>query len=329
MQLFITGSTGYIGGEILYQFLEKFPQIVIHALYREIGEDLIIKKQIRGENIKCIFGSLDDIKIIKKECEDADIIINAANFNHLKSIQIIKDVLINKRRKTLFLQISGTGKLVNNKLNNNKIFNDVKDIEEINLILNNNEYCETDKIVLSIQKMNLKFIKTAIICPPLIFGIGNGCKNKLSIQIPMMIKWFIELGNGFIINDGNYEWDHSHIFDVGSLFIKIIEKYLKNENFFNGFKGYYFVQDGNYFNWFELSNYITNLLYSKKLIKNLKIDKLNPTEFKNKYGVSSIYWGSNCRTKGEAGRLIGWVPVKSGDAQFWSDIEDCLTYMQL
>lgn len=327
MKVFITGGTGYIGGEVLYQLLNKFPKFKIKALYRKEGEDLILKNQINNKfnNITPIFGTLNDFKLIERECNEADIIINAANYNHLPSIKIIKQVLIKKRSKTLFLHIGGTGILVNSDIN--KVYDDIKDIEEINNLPESQPHRPVDKLILSIEEENAKFIKTSIICPPLIFGIGNGCDNKLSVQIPFLIENFINLGFNFMVNNGQYKWDHAHIFDVGSLFIKIIDNFYNNKEFLSGRRGYYFVEDGNDFTWKDLTINIVKSLKKFNLIKTEEIRELNSSQFKELFGISSIYWGSNCRSKSSAGRSIGWEPIKSNDEYFWNDIDVTIKYM--
>lgn len=335
MKLFITGGTGYIGGEILYQFLHKFPGFKISALYAFEGEDEILRNQPNGDRIKPVNGTLDSSEILKRESLDADIIINAACYNHPRSVEIFKEVLSVKRSNTLFLQIGGTGILADSKhcnnlkeYNPNKIYHDMKDIDEINSLPISQPHRLADKLALSMEEGNdtCDYVKSALICPPLIFGIGQGCGNKLSVQIPFLIRSFMELGYGFTINDGMQLWDKVHVFDVGTLFIKIIEKYLAKEEFPHGNKGYYFVEDGDFY-WKDLCMKITEVLYERKLIKDNELRHLTGDQFSELLEMPPLYWGSNCRSKSENGRFIGWEPIKSNDEEFMKDVETNLQWM--
>lgn len=330
MKLFITGVTGYIGGEILYQFLQSFPNFEIVALVRTPEKVKLIEDGSKGK-VKTVLGSLDSLDIIREETESSDIIINAASNNHIPSLNVIKSVLSKKKSKTLFMQISGAGVITDSvdpsKYKPNKIYNDVKDIEEINSLPDSQPHRPADKIVLSIEETNSEFIKTVIISPPIIFGLGNGYDNKLSVQIPILIKSFFKLGKGFTIYKGDTSWSHVNIFDVGTLFINLISKFINNETFRSGHLGYYFTNEGTDFTWKEISVQIIDELFSLNLIKSKYIQELTADEFEEQFKVPALFWGSNAKTIAEAGIIAGWKMVKSSDQDFKQDIVNCITYM--
>jgi nucleoside-diphosphate-sugar epimerase len=70
-------------------------------------------------------------------------------------------------------------------------------------------------------------VKTYIVMPPTIFGIGTGLLNKLSIQAPTILRSAIKAGQAEVIGDGKAQWDHVHIADLVLLYELILSKLLK------------------------------------------------------------------------------------------------------
>lgn len=92
VKVFITGATGYIGGEILYQLLEN-NQYEITALVRsEEKARLLLDKT--EDRVKTVLGDLDSVEILTAQVELADLVINAADVNHLASVQNIAYLLL-------------------------------------------------------------------------------------------------------------------------------------------------------------------------------------------------------------------------------------------
>ncbi|KAG0674433.1 hypothetical protein C6P40_002185 [Pichia californica] len=330
MKLFITGATGYVGGEVLFQFLEKFPNFEITALVRSIEKGKIIKDATNNK-VQTVIGSLDSLDLIRNETESSDIIINAASNNHLPSLNVIKEVLSKKTKETLFLQISGAGVVTDgvdpSTYTPNKIYDDVKDIKEITLLPDSQPHRLADKLVLSIEETNPKFVKTAIISPPIIFGFGKGYDNILSVQIPILIKSIVKLGSSFTVYKGDTKWSHGHIYDVGTLFINVISKFINKEEFNSGVLGYYFTNDGIDYTFKEIAVRISNKLFELGLISSKLNRELTPTEINEKFNFPALFWGSNARTISNNGRKIGWEMTKSDDNSFFEDINLCVDYM--
>lgn len=330
-KLFLAGSTGYIGGEVLYQVLQSFPDFEITALVRSAEKGEIIREGTKGK-VKTVIGSLDTLEIIREQTELSDIIINAASNNHLPSLEVIKDVLSKKTSETLFIQTSGTGVITDStdpaKYTPEKIYDDVKDIEEINSLDDSQPHRPADKLTLSIEETNPKFIKTAIVSPPIIFGIANGYDKRYSVQIPLLATETTRVGYSFTVYKGDTRWSHVHVHDVGTLYISIIKKFVEQEEFRSGHYGYYFANDGTDFTWKDITIRVTESLYSKGLIKSKEIKELDPEGVQRIFNLPALFWGSNARTKAEAGKLLGWNPVKSGDDEFLADIDISIDFLE-
>jgi len=96
-------------------------------------------------------------------------------------------------------------------------------------------------------------VKTTIIMPPNIFGFGTGPGNKLSIQIPDLVRTAIKLGQAVVIGDGTGEWDHVHVEDLAELYELVLRKVLNgDEDVPYGANGMLFAETGRH-TWMDVS----------------------------------------------------------------------------
>ncbi|KAG7903868.1 hypothetical protein KL935_000007 [Ogataea polymorpha] len=330
-RLFVIGATGYIGGSVLSYILKAFPDFEITALVRTKEKADLLKNAMHGR-LTTILGGLDDLDLIEDATKNADIIINAASNNHISSLQAIKKALASKKTSTLFIHTSGAGVLADSTdpahYNPSKEYSDVKDIDEINSLPDSQPHRPADKLVQTIQDSNPEYIKTAIVSPPTIFGIGSGFDNKTSVQIPYLVKSVVRVGHNFTVYDGNTAWSHVHIDDLAALYTLIVKKFVAEESFPSGYKGYYFAADGTPHVWKDVSVAVSKSLVAKKLLSNQRIDQLSPEEVEKQFGLPALFWGSNVKTIPDLGKSIGWKPTKSSDSEFWADIDVEIEYLQ-
>lgn len=86
-----------------------------------------------------------------------------------------------------------------------KVYDDVKDIVEITSLPESALHRNVDDAVLTGGVQNK--VPTAIICPPLIYGVGEGPIKKRSIQIPYLSETILKRGRAFTVGDGKNIWD--------------------------------------------------------------------------------------------------------------------------
>ena len=80
MKIFITGTTGYIGGSVAERLLASGHQVV--GLIRSAESIALLKD--RG--IESVLGNLDDPEIITKTAHEADAVIHAASADHAGAV---------------------------------------------------------------------------------------------------------------------------------------------------------------------------------------------------------------------------------------------------
>lgn len=91
---------------------------------------------------------------------------------------------------------------------NNKIYNDVTDIAAITSLGSTYLHGPCDEAVLETGKA-LK-VPTAILCPPLIYGVGKGPVKTRSIQLPFLAETILKRGKAFTIEEGKDYFDCKH-----------------------------------------------------------------------------------------------------------------------
>lgn len=100
-------------------------------------------------------------------------------------------------------------------------------------------------------------VQTYIIMSPTIYGTGSGLFNKLSMQIPHLIRTFIQDGRAAVIGDGQARWNHVHIADLAELYELFLVQVVGGPTIPAGEKGIYFSETGEHswleHSWLELS----------------------------------------------------------------------------
>lgn len=110
------------------------------------------------------------------------------------------------------IHISGTGVL--NDMSTGpgnlapKVYDDVKDLKEITSLPASAFHRDVDDAVLTTGAQSS--VPTAIICPPLIYGVGQGPLKKRSMQIPFLSEAILKRGRGFTVGEGKNTWDRKY-----------------------------------------------------------------------------------------------------------------------
>lgn len=337
--VFLSGATGYIGGEILYQLLLSDAYDVT-ALVRTQKKAETLEKQTGGR-IKTVLGTLDDLDVIRGETERADVIITAADADHVPSIQAIAEVLKKKSTKGVLVHTSGSGILMDINFNTRgltaPVYSDVDSIDQIYTFADDKPHRPVEKIAFSVEEEN-PLIKTVIVSPSTIFGKSRGYDNVYSVQIPYLAKISADLKKGFTVEKGDSIWSHVHIADLGDLYNLLLAKILAGEDIPTGKKGYYF---GAYpsdvkptdispveHTWKQVADRVSEVLFEKGLAESKEAVAFSGDEIYKFSGEknSNLYWGTDSRCRGDNGVRVGWIPKYDGADDFWNSIEEDVEY---
>jgi len=316
-KLFITGATGYIGGDALYTVASSYPDVKITALVRNSDKGAKIASQYA--KIRLVYGDLDSTDLITKEVANADIVLHCANCDHLESAKAIVAGLAQNQKQTYFIHTSGTGILSFKDfeqgtygVKREKIYDDWDGIGEVTSIPDSALHRNVDKVVLGAHGVS-NTINTAIVCPPCIFGPGRGPDNKRSVQVYEMTRAALERHKGFTVNQGVNKWTEVHIQDLSNVFLALVTAALTPDGgkaTWND-KGYYFTENGE-FVWGDVSRNLAQLMFEKKLINSPDFDDLDKDEVDKLLPEGSYLWGTNSRCKSiRANKLFGWKPTQT------------------
>ena len=173
-----TGATGYIGGDALYAIVHAHPEYEITCLVRNSDKGAQVAKEY--SKIRLVYGDLDSFDLIAEEAAKADIIMHFANCDHEASANAIIKGLSASSKPGYFIHTSGTGILTVEDVmasrygrENPKVYDDWENVAEVTSLPDEAWHRNVDKIVLGASRKTPS-IKTAIVCPPTIYGPGRG-----------------------------------------------------------------------------------------------------------------------------------------------------------
>jgi nucleoside-diphosphate-sugar epimerase len=316
--IYLSGSTGFIGGSILTALLQT-KKYSITALVRSEEK----AKALNKIGVKTVIGSLDDFDIIEEQTYRADLVLTAANCDHLGEAKAVVAGLRRKLKDTgkkgVYLQTSGTSILnddSNGQFEGKDIYSDV-DTEKVNAIPASNPHRHVDTYLID----NSADYDLVIIAPPLIYGEGTGPKdisNPHSVQIPTVIRQGLKNGAIQQVGQGKHRWSSVHVKDLADMYVIVAGHLLARDLKTLGREGYFFAETGE-FQWADMYNHLAKYLHQ---IGALKTDKpqsvTTDEEFLKAYGDlgAKVGLSQNSRSRAEKGRALGWKPTHKSEDVF-------------
>lgn len=267
--------------------------------------------------IRLVYGDLDSVELIEEETAETDIVYHFANCDHEAAATAIAQGLTRRQRSGAgyWIHTSGTGILGIETLGTGrfgnmlpKVYNDWDGIEELKSHPDEAPHRKVDKIVLSSHSVK---VKTAIVCPPTIYGRGRGPDNTRSIQAYMIAEAFLKHKKAFKVGKGENVWHGIHVQDLSELYLLLGEAAINggppatwNE------EGYYLAENGS-FVWGDIMQGIANIAAKEGLIPNNTLEESSPEEADKYFHNAKYYVGTNSRGVSIRGkRLLGWKPVQ-------------------
>ncbi|KAI0205383.1 nucleoside-diphosphate-sugar epimerase [Astrocystis sublimbata] len=310
-KIFLTGATGYTGGDALYALHQAHPDFEFTLLVRNEERAKLVSGQY--PNAKFVYGGLDDSEVIENAAAAADIVVHTADSSdHLPAARAIAKGLSKghtDEKPGYWIHLCGTGMLQWYDWDNDRYgqsplpsqkYHDIEDIDRILTLPPHAFHRDCDQIVLSSNQIG--GVKTLVVGPPLIYGPGRGPVNQRSIQAYNMAKFTLE--NGFapvMSGEGTPEWDNVHVHDLGNFFVLAVEAALdpekqKNPEIF-GPRGYFFLEHGAH-SWRELATQIAGEAKRQGYIP----------EAKTQDGDHKRYGANSKSVAARARKYLDWKP---------------------
>ncbi|CAK36930.1 uncharacterized protein An01g03940 [Aspergillus niger] len=295
--VFITGASGYIGGDLLS------------------SEAATAARKIKAQypTVEIIQGSLDDSETLVAESARADIIIpdftgmkdTADAADHLGAAKAIAQGALEghtEEHPVYWLHTSGAG-----------IFSfldtETKDIKEIVNFPDHAFHRDVDKAVFEAGSVRPEVLKTAIISPVTVYGQGRGPCSQRSRQIYELAKLTIQRQKVPIIGRGLSFGTDIHIYDLTNLYVILFERALsKQDDGLWGPEAYYLCENGEHC-WGELARSIGRICVAEGFIPSAEEEAFGFEEAQKWAGYEAASWGLNSRCRASRARLLlGWQP---------------------
>ncbi|KAJ6150404.1 hypothetical protein N7471_001603 [Penicillium samsonianum] len=311
-QIFLTGATGYIGGEVLHALQHAHPDYEVAALIRDkekAGKVLAAFPQVR-----VVLADLDNVEIIEEESRKANIVIHAASNKHLESVKAIANGLAG-RQNAYYIQVTGASVLAGPEVDNNsygepsdQIIDDLDNAADLRDIIR--AYKDRRVVDNYILDLGSGGPKTAIIFPPIIFGTGKGPVNQRSVQVPSLARAALLQHVGLYLGRGLSQWGIVHVSELANLFVKLVEHAVNatsapiwNEN------GLFFAEKG-FESFKDVASVIAKEAHSLGYIDSPdSVQSMNLEEANVVIPNGSVFLGTNGQGRASRARkLLGWQP---------------------
>jgi nucleoside-diphosphate-sugar epimerase len=205
MRIFVTGTSGYIGGSVAAALAAAGHEV--SGLVRSEPS----AEQVRALGVTPVHGTLDDADVLRAAAARADAVINSANADHQPSAQALLQAL------------EGTGKAYIHT-SGSSIVGTQSAGERVDAIFDEDtpftpSSGRAARVALNehILSFKAKGVRSIIICPSLIYGISQG-PDKHSMQVPLLISLAKKTGVARHYGPGENIWSNVHIDDLVELY---------------------------------------------------------------------------------------------------------------
>ncbi|KAK5732235.1 hypothetical protein LTR17_010681 [Elasticomyces elasticus] len=317
-KIFLTGGTGYIGGTVLDTIVKQHPEYHVTVLLRNVPE----KFSKLYPDVKVVRGDYDSTDLISETAARASVVIHCGNSDHEPSIKALIAGLLRRDEPSFLIHLSGTGIVADYRDDtyhgtlNPKIWSDVDDIDAITSMPDIAVHRNVDKIIQNAAAEHGDKLKTAIICPPDIYGPGRGPGGIRSVFFPMFVAEARKVGATFYANDGSNGRSWVHIDDLMAVYMKVVEAAAKGGDGADwGKEGYYFASSQEV-SQKDIAIEAGKLLHAHGLLSTAEPKKLTLNEVSGLmeghpyYPMIGTYlWAGNSRTRSHrAEKLFGYKP---------------------
>jgi nucleoside-diphosphate-sugar epimerase len=282
--IFMTGASGYIGGSVAQKLVAMGSRV--RGLVRSKGKADLLSKL----GIEPVMGDLNDTDLLTRQAKLADGVINAASADHAESVQALIKGLAGSSKP--FIHSSGSS-IVGDDVRGSQRTESIYD-EYTPLIVQKMKQPRRN-IDLMVLSSVASDVRSMVICPSLIYGVGRGLNPK-SIQIPFLAENAQKQGVVQIVGAGQNVWSNVHIDDVVDLYVLALAKAPAG--------AFYFAENG------EESFVQIGYALAKRLGLSL-VESLNPDIAAELWGAPRAHYsfGSNSRVRSVRARQeLGWAP---------------------
>ncbi|KAI8800016.1 hypothetical protein BJ742DRAFT_874881 [Cladochytrium replicatum] len=316
-KVFLTGATGYIGGSVLDRIYSAHPEWTFTCLVRSPSKGQAVIDAF--PKVRIVIGDLTALDLIKSESTAADIVVHTADSaDNEGAAQAIADGLASKDTPGYWLHTGGAGILIFSDLDvgrfgfhSDKVYDDLDGVKEVTHGLPEHAFhWKVDQLVLKAGVEHSDSVKTAIVCPPTIYGLGRGPGSKRSIQVNNLTTLTLKRGKAPVIGEGKSVWNHVHIDDLADLYLLLAEAAAakRNDPELWGERGYFFAESGEH-EWGAVAKKVAEAAAWAGYIPSGEVETITVQDALGSGIFAAATWGLNCRASAlRARKYLGWNP---------------------
>lgn len=217
-KILLVGATGYVGGTVLAQLFAS-----TQASLQSLTFDLLVRREHQAQKLRSVYGErvkiilwsgLDDIHFIEQIAVHYDIIVNAGSGFITAGAKAFVDGLALRVKAGLpapwLLHLSGCTNLVdpsqrpfewNDEQDGQAIFDFMKSLDTAE------PYSQRTTEITVLEAAAEQGVQAVSLQAPCIFGQGTGLFNQQGLVIPLVLRYVVQHGHGFKLNDqANFDW---------------------------------------------------------------------------------------------------------------------------
>ncbi|KAH6887096.1 NAD dependent epimerase/dehydratase family protein [Thelonectria olida] len=305
--VFLIGP-GFIGGEILELLLQE--KYDVKTLIRCQSA----ATSFHERNIKTVLGTLDDKDIIERQVAASDIVFHTATADHLPSAEAVLSGIRQRSdngKHTIYIHTSGTSLLGDNSAGSfliDKVFND-EEPEAIDALADSAHHRKIDLAILRAQETFGDYAKVAIMIPPVVYGVSSR-DDRISIQVPIMIRYSIKYGYAGQIGEGRSVWNQIHVKDLARGYMTLLQWLERSPAGQVRSNPYWFCENGEELSWHEIAAEIGRVLHQAGRIDSAEAKTIPQVNYRDLFGeeATEVTLGSNSRCRANRLRKLGWEP---------------------
>ncbi|MDF3200666.1 NAD-dependent epimerase/dehydratase family protein [Pseudomonas sp. 1912-s] len=287
MKIFLTGANGFVGGSVAHHLIAQGHSV------RGLLRDPQKAERLQALGITPVIGSLDDRQLLIDEARQADAVIDAANSDHAGAVDTFIEALRGSGK--LLIHTSGSS-IIGDDASGNTLSEHVFD-EDTPFIIEPPKQARYD-IDLRMMAAAELGIRSVVICPSNIYGVGHGLTDH-SFQLPFLMARARETGVMRIVGAGVNRWSNVHIDDVAQLFLLAVEKAPAG--------AFYFLENGE-------ASFIDMATALAKRMNLGAVQSWPAEEAEQHWDPTHVHYtfGTNSRVKAKRARAqLGWAPRHS------------------
>lgn len=303
-RIFVTGATGYVGGDFLALLQEKHPDYAITALVRSEAQREVLQSRFPG-----VHGVMIPTAELASVGTDTDIVMQIANSDDEAMSLALLGGLSNEPGKA-YIHVSGIATLIDPLVPlgelDPRIYDDETQTEELLSLPDDRLHTAIEqKLVATAEASNARL---AIVSLPRMHGRSRGLVPQSKVFEPYL-RGVHARGKAFTVGAGLNRSSHSHVRDASAALLLIVEEALKGQDSQAdwGRNGYYFVETGESA-FVDEAKAISGLLQEMGLLGSTELNSLDVGDAAAIWEMGPIVWGGNSRCKANKLRKLGWNP---------------------